>query len=82
MTRKDAEYLVRQKGMWPIWVFLIVVYYFPAIYIAFTPDPCVGDDYLLARMTLVMWGLLAGIGSMWCLVTPFKAEKFLKKGEP
>lgn len=81
MTGEDARYLATQRGAWPLWLFLVIVYYFPALYIALTPDPCLGEDHLLARMVIVVWGLLAGIGSAWCIIAPRKAVKLLREEE-
>ena len=69
MTPEEARILARHKHEWPIWLFLVILYYLPAVYMAFTGGP----------LFMVVWGLLAGLGGGYFLELPFRAEKMLKE---
>lgn len=69
MTKEAAEFLVRGKHEWPIWLFGYLVYFIPAVYMAFTGGP----------LFMVVWGLLAGLGCFYFLEAPFRAARLLRK---
>ena len=70
MNKKDAEWLSKHKGDWPMWLFLFVVYYFPALYMAAFTDTPLG---------IVLFCGVSGIMSLWVMTWPSKAEKIMKE---